>query len=452
MSTSAPSSKFPAWIFYATDLVLLAAAGFIAAEAPRPLPNAAILAIVACVIAGAILATIPRLVAYEREKNAALDERQSALEGLAQTITSSAEQISVAATGLQTIAELIHKNLRQAEQLPHKLQDKIAEFQAQLANADDAGKEELEKELVALRSSESERLESISDRIAKSVAEFARLQAQLQKQLTATSVAGISAPPRESSEIKTDREPEISPAMPASASPANPAPTPKPARLPRREPPTPVVSANVVNSFSPAPEIPVDEPAPVKPVEIAPIAPETRSPYSDRLTADQDTASRTAVAESPAATAVPVRPGRKRAEKKQFDAPSENLLDLEMPAGTASAAAPIPLAAAVATLSQAATPEVPLAPLLADDGATRLLVTAYIGIGNRLFIRGEGPGLSWEKGVPLQFVSIGKWRWEMADVTAPVKFKLFKNDDEECTHVGLQTLSPAHQQELTATF
>ncbi|MDI1319435.1 MAG: hypothetical protein PSW75_04465, partial [bacterium] len=46
---------------------------------------------------------------------------------------------------------------------------------------------------------------------------------------------------------------------------------------------------------------------------------------------------------------------------------------------------------------------------VSSDGATRLLATAYIGIGNKLFIRGDGPGLSWDKGVPMQFVSIGKW-------------------------------------------
>ena len=90
--------------------------------------------------------------------------------------------------------------------------------------------------------------------------------------------------------------------------------------------------------------------------------------------------------------------------------------------------------------------------VLTSDGATRLVVTAYIGIGNRLFIRGEGPGLSWEKGVPLQFVSIGKWRWETSDATGPVGFKLYKNDSVECTALGSQILDPGHQQELTASF
>jgi hypothetical protein len=91
-------------------------------------------------------------------------------------------------------------------------------------------------------------------------------------------------------------------------------------------------------------------------------------------------------------------------------------------------------------------------PAMAADGATRLLVTAYIGIGNRLFIRGDGPGLDWDKGVPLQFVSIGKWSWETAEATAPVSFKLYKNDELECSAVGLRRLDPGRQQEINATF
>ena len=86
------------------------------------------------------------------------------------------------------------------------------------------------------------------------------------------------------------------------------------------------------------------------------------------------------------------------------------------------------------------------------DGASRLLATAYIGIGNRLFIRGEGPGLTWEKGVPLQFVSIGKWRWETTETTATVTFKLYKNDTVECTALGEQAIAPGHLTEVTASF
>jgi hypothetical protein len=91
-------------------------------------------------------------------------------------------------------------------------------------------------------------------------------------------------------------------------------------------------------------------------------------------------------------------------------------------------------------------------PALSADGQTRLLVTAYIGIGNKLHVRGEGPGLSWDQGVPLQFVSIGKWRWETAEASTPVRLKLFKNDEVECTALGEVTLEAGHQREVAAAF
>ena len=90
--------------------------------------------------------------------------------------------------------------------------------------------------------------------------------------------------------------------------------------------------------------------------------------------------------------------------------------------------------------------------VVSSDGATRLIATSYIGIGNRLFIRGNGPGLSWEKGVPLQFISIGKWRWETPEAAAPIEYKLYKNDETECAGLGARTLEPGHQQEVTAKF
>ena len=92
------------------------------------------------------------------------------------------------------------------------------------------------------------------------------------------------------------------------------------------------------------------------------------------------------------------------------------------------------------------------APAVSADGLTRLLVTAYIGIGNKLFVRGDGPGLSWEKGAPLQFVSIGKWRWETADAVEPLTLQLYKNDEQACASPAELTLAPGHQQEVRANF
>ena len=156
MTPSDQTPKLPTWIFIVTDLALLGAAGLIAWSSPRPFTDGTTFSIVLCLIIGAITGLVPIVAHYERVKNETLDDRQRALEALSRTISSSAEQISIAATGLHAIAELSLKNLRHAEHLPQKLQEKIAEFQAALTASNDTEKEELEKELVALRSTESE--------------------------------------------------------------------------------------------------------------------------------------------------------------------------------------------------------------------------------------------------------------------------------------------------------
>jgi hypothetical protein len=85
------------------------------------------------------------------------------------------------------------------------------------------------------------------------------------------------------------------------------------------------------------------------------------------------------------------------------------------------------------------------------DGRTRLTVVSYIGIGNKLHIRGEGAGLSWSKGIPLQFVSIGRWRWETDKASEPVTCRIYKNDKLEAP-VGALTLLPGTEQEISVSF
>lgn len=55
-----------------------------------------------------------------------------------------------------------------------------------------------------------------------------------------------------------------------------------------------------------------------------------------------------------------------------------------------------------------------------------------VGFGNTLYLRGEGPGLSWEKGVPLDCVADDKWAISFAETSAPVVFKFLINDRTWC--------------------
>jgi hypothetical protein len=51
-----------------------------------------------------------------------------------------------------------------------------------------------------------------------------------------------------------------------------------------------------------------------------------------------------------------------------------------------------------------------------------------VGMGNLLFIRGQGDGLSWFQGVPLNCVDATTWVWSTREAREKVVFKLLLND------------------------
>src|SRR5207245_10277976 len=59
--------------------------------------------------------------------------------------------------------------------------------------------------------------------------------------------------------------------------------------------------------------------------------------------------------------------------------------------------------------------------------ATTIEAKIDVGFGNTLYLRGQGPGLSWERGVPCECVNRNTWRW-----TAPgaeqLTFRLLLDD------------------------
>ena len=72
----------------------------------------------------------------------------------------------------------------------------------------------------------------------------------------------------------------------------------------------------------------------------------------------------------------------------------------------------------------AAVPE----PTSAGASGTALIVNLMIGIGNKPFVRGTGPGLSQDKGVPMSFLGIGRWQWISPDPEASATVEVWKND------------------------
>lgn len=65
--------------------------------------------------------------------------------------------------------------------------------------------------------------------------------------------------------------------------------------------------------------------------------------------------------------------------------------------------------------------------------ATFISARVDIGFGNHLYLRGEGPGLSWDHGIAMDCVAADGWAATLKGATSPVIFKVLINDDTWCT-------------------
>ncbi len=69
------------------------------------------------------------------------------------------------------------------------------------------------------------------------------------------------------------------------------------------------------------------------------------------------------------------------------------------------------------------------APVPATAGLTAVVAKMDVGFGNLLFIRGDGPGLSWDRGVPMDCVASDQWTWSTAAASRPFAYKVLINDE-----------------------
>ena len=554
--------RLPKLPFIVGDVALLLLAGFIAVRHPNPLSPLPLLIMTGCVGAGCLAFILPIVINYVRDQEEVAGALRRELSEQFKRLMAASEHLQHSTVQLKTIEEIATKNLQAAERLPYRLQEKIAEFNQQLAETETEDKEALEQELATLRSTENERLTTAADKIAKAVVEWTRLEAGTRQQLAAAGelhekltavlaaidgkiaaleAAAKSAPPaitlvpavpateppvvagiQPTERLADSRSPAVAegmpaiapppPVLPGSRPPVEPAPAvaasvepasapsvvakdepspeaaPKPVRPPRtpRKPKTAAPFAP--ESSGPAVAVEVLAPASFSPVgpEHVPPAIETPTPIAVPVAASTPSLVTPTPAPSaepiPAAAPVVVHP----AEPAASDSAADDLTMPPMPKpprkpraprtsrpgepapGTGSAPAfahPSSPAQPAELIAEPVTDEPPAPesfsqvppeenlPLATPsaDGRTRLTVTSYIGIGNKLYLRGEGPGLSATKGVPLQFVSIGRWRWETGEATTPVVCRIYKNDKLEAP-IGPLTLAPGTEQEVSATF
>ncbi len=105
----------------------------------------------------------------------------------AQRLNAAGESLARAAAQIKAVEEAVHKTAHAAEHLPYRMQEKLAEFNQQLATAEDEEKERLTEEVATLRQSESERLAALASKVSQTLAELTTLEAATRKSLAALS-------------------------------------------------------------------------------------------------------------------------------------------------------------------------------------------------------------------------------------------------------------------------
>ncbi|HTL69082.1 MAG TPA: hypothetical protein VL200_15560 [Lacunisphaera sp.] len=402
-------NKLPFFLTATGCVIVVLLIGLFAPNKFSPLP---FLTSVGFLIVSITAIMIPILIDYAADSAEYVQQERARVADQVQRLHAAAESLARAAAQIKSVEEAVHKTAHTAENLPYRMQEKLAEFNEALAGKEENDREALEQELAELRAANSEQLKAVADKIQKAAADWSALEAAARKHLAAAqdAAAKVQAAGQDGAAKFETRladalaklDAKLASLATAASAPVAPIADGGHQPPPPPESPAPIVeSVSVVESAAATPEAPApaEEPKPRKP----------RAPRKPKP-------------EEPAAAAAPE---------------------------TASGEPVVPDAPAVTSSTDEATGSAE--PAASSDGATRLLATAYIGIGNKLYIRGDGPGLSWDKGVPMQFVSIGKWGWATHDATAPVACKLYKND-ETAALSGEIRLEPGKHVEITALF
>lgn len=412
-----PAPRLPKWTFFVIDALLILAAFLTVSFAKDPYAPLPFIFTVVFVILAAVIGLVPFLIDYAADSAEYVQRERERVSEQVQRLQAATESLARAAAQIKAVEEAVHKSAHAAENLPYRMQEKLAEFNEALAEKENGEREALETELEELRSTNSSQLKATADKIHQAAADWSAVEAATRKQLAAAQEAtrGLEEKLRAAlGEIDT--------------------------RIARLREAAAVLTPPAASAMTP----------------VAPAKVEFQTDAQDESPAAALVES-VSVVESTAAAPSPVgleeaKPKKPRAPRKPK--PEETLAAMSAPsaepeAGPSSESA-FPDSAGEPSAGSATRSE-PVEPAASSDGATRLLATAYIGIGNKLYIRGDGPGLNWEKGVPMQFVSIGKWGWASHDATAPVRAKLYKND-ETAALSGEVILEPGKHVEVTALF
>lgn len=437
-----PAPRLSKPVFLAIDAGLLVTAFVIVSFAKDPYAPLPFVSAVLCVALAALIGLVPFLTDYAADQAEASRRLQEHTEGQIARLLAAGDSLARAAAQIKAVEEAVHKSAREAETLPYRMQEKLAEFNEALANQENEDREALERELDELRAANSDQLKAVADRIAKAAADWTALEIATRKQLTAAeaalaklqagstdfsaklderTAAALAALDAKIAELKhaiAQARQEVvaaAPVPPPAPAPAPAAPEPAPAETPAPAPTTSLAPAETSTPVEPPLVETATAEADPAPVEETPRARKPRAPRKPKAEeASPAEPAPAAAPESAAPTAAPV------AELETSHEPVPSIPEPEAEE-TAPVIASEPSAEPAETPAKAESST-------SSDGATRLLATAYIGIGNKLYIRGEGPGLSWDRGLVMDCSAADTWTATLKGASAPVVFKVLVND------------------------
>jgi hypothetical protein len=145
------------------------------------------------------------------------------------------------------------------------------------------------------------------------------------------------------------------------------------------------------------------------------------------MTAIKKTTSRAAKSPAPAIKPAATKPAAASAPATKPAAPKSTAK--KKTAAAAPAAHPTtqaPVAVVPPPVPVASTPTIKV--ISKKPAATKITARIDIGFGNALYVRGEGPGLSWDKGVVMNCLGSDEWEITLAESARPVVFKFLVND------------------------
>ena len=89
-------------------------------------------------------------------------------------------------------------------------------------------------------------------------------------------------------------------------------------------------------------------------------------------------------------------------------------------------------------------------PATSASPVTTIKAKIDVGFGNNLFVRGQGAGLSWERGIPLTCVDGQTWQWS-GKADDRLTFKLLLNDSVWAKGEDI-VAKPGQKVEVVPTF